>query len=108
MIDVRNEEFQFVCMGKEACVNLTRWLQDYSNCTLPRTSGSLAGGQSHRQGRSPSHFLLRRPQASQLLRMPYSVGFTLPPVGIAEDTAAACPGCFAGAAASINNDHGFS
>ena len=34
---------------------------------------------SHRQGRSPSHFFLCRPQASQLLRIPYRFGLTPPP-----------------------------
>lgn len=50
-------------------------------------------GQSHRQGRSPSHFFFRRRQASQLLRIPYRVGFMLPPVGITSDFVVACPGC---------------
>ena len=33
---------------------------------------------SHWQGRPPSHFFFRLRQSSQLLRMPYVVGFELP------------------------------
>ena len=47
----------------------------------PPHHGNLFGSAAHPQGRSPSHFLLRRPQASQLLRTPNVVCLTLGALG---------------------------
>ena len=52
-------------------------------CLTLDFAGDLA--LSHRQGCLPSHFFFRRPQASQLLRMPYRFGFSRRPVRLALD-----------------------